>query len=136
MGLGPCYCDECFILYEHAPRFECPRCKRNDSRDFIWVNNSLYREELIVKRSKFYKSIPQHVRLFKIHDEMPHTLIRPFMMNDREPNDVYREWLELHVGKQGMNWDWDLTSDLDLLQINFVESEHAVLFELTWPHKQ
>lgn len=132
MGLGPAACDKCYILYEHKPTFQCPRCHDNDTTMFMMLEGFLV-NEIVNSRTRFFKSIPKHVRLFKIHDEWPHTLFRPFMLKDRDPNEIYRDWLENNVGKQGLHWDWDLTSDLDLLQINFREAEHAVLFELTWP---
>lgn len=28
-----------------------------------------------------------------------------------DPNDHYRWWLEKHVGRQGVSWDWDLLDD-------------------------
>lgn len=51
-----------------------------------------------------------------------------------EPNIHYRPWLEEHIGKQGVDWDWDIISIAsDDLVIFFDKKEHAVLFELTWP---
>lgn len=132
MGLGPTYCDNCLICYEYEPFFRCPKCHGKDARTYLWAL-SFHEETMVNLRTRFYRSIPNHVRLFKIHEEWPYTSIRPFMIDNREPNEVYRDWLENNIGKQGMQWDWTLTSDLNILQINFQKAEHAVLFELTWP---
>lgn len=52
---------------------------------------------------------------------------------DPEPNDKYRPWLETHVGKQGVAWDWKLCfTDIDSLEIQFAKEEYKILFELTW----
>lgn len=51
-----------------------------------------------------------------------------------EPNVHYRPWLEENIGRQGVAWDWDLSPQcFELLEIYFVNKEHAMLFELTWP---
>jgi len=51
-----------------------------------------------------------------------------------EPNVHYRPWLEENIGRQGVAWDWDLSPQcFELLEIYFVNREHAMLFELTWP---
>lgn len=64
-----------------------------------------------------------------------HTAIRPFMRpGDFEPNYHYRPWLEEHIGKQGVEWNWDISSVVsNSLAIMFSNSEHASLFELKWP---
>lgn len=73
----------------------------------------------------------------KIENDMKivHRAIRPFMRpGDYEPNEHYRPWLEEHVGKQGVTWNWDIHSVVDnTLEIRFAEEDHATLFELTWP---
>ena len=79
--------------------------------------------------------------LFKDHKriesnmEVVHTAIRPFMRTgDYEPNHHYRPWLEEHIGKQGVMWNWDIHSVMDnTLEVRFATTEHASLFELTWP---
>ena len=48
-----------------------------------------------------------------------------------EPNSYYRPWLELNVGRQGIDWDWELYElSLDLVIVYFHLSEHCLLFEL------
>lgn len=85
-------------------------------------------------RSDFYNAIPQRVKDFPVTTEYPHILHRRFIVNNREPNEVYRHWLETNVGMQGIDWAWDISiADLSMVDIKFVDSEHAVLFELTWP---
>jgi hypothetical protein len=64
-----------------------------------------------------------------------HVTTREFMPDGaEEPNEHYRPWLEQHVGKQGIDWNWDLNINIiDLMDIGFASREHATLFELTWP---
>ena len=66
-----------------------------------------------------------------------HVAIRPFMIpgdDTSEPNQYYRPWLEANVGKQGTDWEWDLSkTNLDTLEIYFAKKEQATLFELKWP---
>jgi hypothetical protein len=51
-----------------------------------------------------------------------------------DPNYVYREWLESHVGIQGVDWDWRIRSFVSNgFEIYFRDKLHATLFELTWP---
>ncbi len=54
--------------------------------------------------------------------------------NDFEPNIHYRPWLEENIGLQGVDWQWyiDSVNSYDGLVIEFRNSEHAVLFELSW----
>ena len=55
------------------------------------------------------------------------------MSSDKEPNDYYRPWLEKYIGIQGVDWQWNLCgTDIDMLEIIFVKSEDAILFELKW----
>ncbi len=65
-----------------------------------------------------------------------HMSKRPFMISGdhtSEPNLYYRPWLEENVGKQSVDWDWDLCKeDIDTLEIYFATKEHATLFELKW----
>jgi hypothetical protein len=52
---------------------------------------------------------------------------------DLEPNDVYRPWLEERVGKQGIDWEWYIHSVVEnTILIEFLRSDDAILFELTW----
>ena len=64
-----------------------------------------------------------------------HTSVRLFIApGNEEPNRHYRPWLEEHVGVQGVNWNWHLnTSNGAMVDIEFNDTEHAALFELTWP---
>jgi len=62
-----------------------------------------------------------------------HTSTRAFMHGDEEPNIYYRSWLEEFVGEQGISWNWRLnTENVDKLEIDFADNEHAMLFELKW----
>lgn len=63
-----------------------------------------------------------------------HSAIRKFMAaNSEEPNIYFRPWLEQHVGKQGIDWQWMLhPDDFHNLVIHFKNKDTAVLFELTW----
>jgi hypothetical protein len=50
-----------------------------------------------------------------------------------DPNEVYRPWLEKHVGKQHIDWDWNIASyDGSLLEIKFRKGKYkwATLFKL------
>lgn len=50
------------------------------------------------------------------------------------PNQLYRPWLEMNVGKQGVAWNWNICKDnMDMMRIEFASREHATLFKLTWP---
>jgi hypothetical protein len=35
-----------------------------------------------------------------------------------DPNDFYREWLEINVGRQGWHWQWRLGTD-NVIEIKF-----------------
>ncbi len=66
--------------------------------------------------------------------KVSYTTFRPFITDDIEPNEKYRSWLEEHVGKQKVTWDWDIYSEnFELLEIKFTNKQSATLFELTWP---
>jgi hypothetical protein len=52
---------------------------------------------------------------------------------DLEPNYHYRPWLEDYVGEQGIDWQWKIHSAVDnTLEIDFINLEDALLFELSW----
>lgn len=137
MGLGPSVCTKCMILLKWEKSlhggYRCPRCDSGDIRmtGLFEVPNG----DLVVKRTDFYEAIPEHVKRFKIDMEYIHRTRRPFMLPDTdEPNVHYRPWLEKNVGKQGIKWDWDFChNNLDMIEIQFTDEAHAVLFELTWP---
>lgn len=58
----------------------------------------------------------------------------PFMIGDYlPPNEKYRPWLEEHIGKQMIDWDWVLSySNSNIINIYFAQKEHAFLFKLRW----
>jgi hypothetical protein len=61
-----------------------------------------------------------------------HTCSRLFIENNLDPNERYRDWLEKNIGKQGVNWEWDiLVNDIDMVIIAFIDESHALLFELS-----
>lgn len=135
MGLGPPVCTKCMVigkLNESAKKhpWRCPICKDWDMKGslFTYVQSM---QDIICRRTRFLS--PKDPKIKKI--QHTHTATRPFMKyGDREPNEYYRPWLEENVGKQAVDWDWDLSSaGLDILEIYFVTQEHATLFELTWP---
>lgn len=50
-----------------------------------------------------------------------------------DPNEYYRLWLEEKIGKQGIDWDWELSkTDFNFVHIMFSSSDNGTLFELTW----
>jgi len=50
-----------------------------------------------------------------------------------EPNEHYRPWMEKNIGRQGIDWDWALHSVVgNTIEITFIRSDDAILFELTW----
>jgi hypothetical protein len=50
-----------------------------------------------------------------------------------EPNDHYRQWLEENIGQQCIDWDWYINSVVsNLIRIDFLRSDDAILFELKW----
>jgi hypothetical protein len=51
-----------------------------------------------------------------------------------DPNNIYRPWLEKNVGKQYIDWDWNISrTDIDGLDIKFRKGKYkwATLFLLT-----
>ena len=53
---------------------------------------------------------------------------------DEEPNSHYRPWLEEHIGKQDVDWEWSLKyTDIEHVDIGFIRADDATLFELKWP---
>ncbi len=62
--------------------------------------------------------------MYKVH--------RPFEQDGLGVNTRYRNWMIRNVGEQGIDWWWHFTEDGYTVQINFIEKEHAVLFELSW----
>ena len=61
----------------------------------------------------------------------------PRSVESADPNDHYRPWLELNVGKQGREWDWGLrNSDAhdNTLSIRFKRDNEmlAMTAKLMW----
>ncbi len=137
MGLGPPVCKSCMIIgtlrenAEHGPPWVCASCMTIDLGTNLW-NYPNNQQDIIYEDSKM-RSASSNIEKSGI--KVAYTLQRPFMSaNTTEPNDRYRPWLEEHVGRQGVDWEWDLLStDYNTLQIAFASKEHATLFELSWP---
>ncbi len=56
---------------------------------------------------------------------------RIFIPYTGDPNDLYREYLEQHVGKQSLYWDWTIDSiERNLIEIVFLRD--AMLFSLRY----
>ena len=60
-----------------------------------------------------------------------------YVVESADPNDHYRPWIEKHVGKQGIDWQWDiLGSDLstNTLSIKFRKGKekYASLAMIQW----
>lgn len=54
-----------------------------------------------------------------------------------DPNDHYRPWLEENVGKQGWDWDWEMTNNditTNSLTIKFRlgKKSYAMMAALKW----
>jgi len=49
-----------------------------------------------------------------------------------DPNEHWRPWMELHVGRQGWDWDWELINGGTALNIKFHSKKMALLFALVW----
>ena len=54
-----------------------------------------------------------------------------------DPNEIYRPWLETHVGRQGWDWDWRMANNdayLDRLTIRIRRrrSHMASIMALKW----
>lgn len=50
-----------------------------------------------------------------------------------DPNDLVRPWLEEHIGQQAIDWNWEMCpNNSNLIDYHFVNTEDAVLFELSW----
>ena len=52
-----------------------------------------------------------------------------------DPNDHWRPWLEEHVGWQGWDWDWRISSQIDYaveIKIRRSKEQYATLAKLRW----
>ena len=124
MALGPVVCDKCRFFgvlidigLTNADPYVCPKClncRLSFSMDISKFET--YRYDMM-SNSVFVTSVR-----------------KPFMYNDTpDPNDSYRVWLEEHVGKQGIHWDWELSrSDINTIDIAFIDKELAMLFTLVF----
>lgn len=131
---GEPFCESCYVAAvrcsddpEHS--WECPLCKRQDLGGRLWflVRNL---QTLVEARSRVFENLMPNI------DNPAARVRRPFMYEDNplDPNDRYRDWLTEHVGAQGSDWNWVLTTleDRGTLEIEFAQEEDAVLFELTF----
>ena len=135
MGLGPPVCTKCMIVAKLDENdithpWRCPVCKDWDLKGSLWTYVQSM-QDIIWRRTRFASEKDPKLKKIK-HSHMTK---RPFMpTGNPEPNEHYRPWLEINVGKQGIDWDWDISNhDFKVLEIYFVTQEHATLFELTWP---
>lgn len=65
---------------------------------------------------------------------MKYRVKRPFILDDADPNQRYRTWLESHIGIQGENWLWDIEyDDFDTVVLYFPDKDSAIYFELSFP---
>ncbi len=133
MGLGPPVCEPCMIvgtLTEHKPfPWRCLHCGAVELKSHLW-NFIKPTQELIEARTNLVKD--RQIMDFGNY------IYRKFMFPDdpREPNVRYRPWLEEKIGKQGVDWDWDIyqgraMDDWNKLRVSFKNHEDAILFELT-----
>lgn len=129
-------CNPCMLLTTNSAKkdypWKCPRCGDFDT-NFSLSEYDLTNQRIIRLRSLAYESRLSHTADMKIEK----IVYRRFMFfgDPREPNERYRPWLEKNVGKQGEAWNWNIapSPNFDLLEIEFSDSEHALLFELSCP---
>lgn len=137
MGLGPPVCLECLVVGELTRRlpghaWSCPICGSVKMKGSLLTFTSSF-QHMLKTRSRLFTS--EHPRLRTMIVE--HTIRRKFMEYPDvmyEPNEYYRPWLEKYIGKQHVDWNWDLCRDnIELIVIEFSKKEYATLFELSWP---
>jgi hypothetical protein len=61
----------------------------------------------------------------------------PHRYDIADPNIHYRPWLEQEVGRQFLEWDWDLIDDdiiknLLTIRFRFDKKQYATLVKLKW----
>ena len=60
----------------------------------------------------------------------------PVSNKTADPNELIRPWLEENVGKQGLNWSWDVvyseSAGCDRLKVNFLNKNKAIMFKLIY----
>jgi hypothetical protein len=54
-----------------------------------------------------------------------------------DPNDHYRPWLEKHVGRQGIDWQWDIAPYRDgdsflEIKVRFGKMKYASMIAMMW----
>jgi len=55
----------------------------------------------------------------------------PTSVSSSDPNDFYRGWLEEHVGKQEIDWDWEIDRiDPDGVAVYFRTEKDAFTFAM------
>jgi hypothetical protein len=134
MALGPPTCAKCMcagwldVSRKKNPWY-CPICGE-DPKEYIW-GYSPHDQQLMNNRAFLFHHSPPIINDMIVEAKTT----RPFMrVGEKEPNEHYRPWLEKIVGKQGVDWNWQLVPTcIDSLEISFADSNHAVLFELIWP---
>mgnify|MGYP000028079817 CR=1 FL=1 len=63
-----------------------------------------------------------------------------FIVDSADPNEHYRPWLEQHVGRQGIDWQWRIgefgiwTDEADSLDIKFRlgKTKYATIAAMKW----
>ena len=132
MDVGPYACGLCLIMLRQETRphrLKCPICNAagDDKSFYVWEFDS-----------KDYAYIMKNTKLHNGHVIYPNPLVglayttRPWPKNS-DPNELWRPWLEEHVGSQNIDWDWILWPNrIDIVEISFVDPLNATLFELKW----
>jgi hypothetical protein len=49
-----------------------------------------------------------------------------------DPNDHYRPWLEKHVGRQHLDWDWKIRDDQLIIKFRIGKKDHMMEASLRW----
>lgn len=49
-----------------------------------------------------------------------------------DPNKIWKPWLDEHVGKQQLLWEWWLHSDVNTVKIRFIRKSDAAAFILRY----
>lgn len=133
MGLGPPVCIKCLIIGHNGEwLWYCPKCHSTNLKHNL-AEFMPELQKIIGCRSDIIDS-NEKTKLLEKNLNIVHVSIRPFMLDNLDPNARYRLWLEENVGKQGNDWSWDISDiDVECIIINFINKESALLFELTWP---
>lgn len=135
MSLDPPVCNACMLLCREDKTnkghpWRCIKCGDFDTNFSLSKYNKDV-QKIINSRTIIYDSVKSSNKNMKVN-----AIIRRYFMyigDTRDPNDRYRPWLEENVGKQGIEWNWDLAKDdYRILEIVFSSKEHAVLFTLTF----